>query len=214
MVTHIVRHVHSEEALISLACCLQRDADVLQRWVTEDVPGFSFAAKALAPDDTSPGRALAEFHRTLKERQAAVLVDALREHSSEMTLGDVQSLLTGEFGRQLEWVRMRDLQKSEPVRPSAPVRPTPHAPHAIDPDEVYAQNLCSYLESNPGWHASRDLRKQLGDPWRFQDMSLRLLQRGLIVRRGKYKTLEYARNPGPIEVQEASKTPGSRRRLK
>lgn len=214
VVTHIVRHVHSEEALLSFACCLQRNADVLQRWVTEDVPGFSFAAKAATPDDASPGRALAEFRRTFQERQAAVLVDALREHSSEMTLGDVQSILSGEFGRQLEWVRMRDLQRSEPVRHATPVRPKPHTRPEIDADKFYAQNICSYLESNPGWHSSKDLREQVSDPWRFQDVLARLLRRGLIVRRGRYKTLEFARNTGPTQAQEASRAPGPRRRSK
>lgn len=120
VVAYIENFVRTGEQLASLAALLGRNEDTLRRWVQEDatsslvIPPASDDAMVfgglLMHPETFPGGVLGDILHKVMEQQSAFIVQTLRDKSSVMTLGELQSVLNSKLGRLVADVRVKDIQ--------------------------------------------------------------------------------------------------------
>ena len=223
IIAHISRHVRTMDALASLARLLKYDANTLMRWLKEDAPDVVILPSI---EEHTPGFDLGlgigvssgildKLQRSLADSQAAMVVEHLREQAYEMTLGELEAVLSSRIGRLIAHITVRALiDPSLPLprlssgahgerrlprnviypQPPPPAR-TPPAPPPPAPlkGENYDSRMLEFLANHPGWNPPSVIRQALGEPFtEFPASVSRLQAKGLIVRQGKGRGTVYS----------------------
>jgi hypothetical protein len=187
VVEHIKRYVRSTSELEDLAVIMNRDVGLLYRWLGEDVPGFVLPPDAAVDEPAAGGRAfgIEALEARLLERQGVVLLEMLRDQSQQMTIHDLQVILTSHLGRYLAGMRLDHLfyptvTKSPPGRLGLQ-----RSAQAID------EAVVAYLHAHPGWVLASKVRVELNLTYSRLTSALRRL-RGSLKQRGRRAAAELA----------------------
>jgi hypothetical protein len=220
IIAHISRHVRTMDALASLARLLKYDANTLMRWLKEDAPDVIILPSVEEP---TPGLDLGlgvgissgildKLQRSLVDSQAAMVVALLREQAYEMTLGELDAVLSSRIGRLIAHLTVRALLDPSMPLPKlssgtrgerlrirnvlSPETPPPApAPSSSPPPSTknYDARMLEFLRNSPGWNPPSAIRKALGEPFNEFPAAVRRLQtKGLIVRQGKGRATVYS----------------------
>jgi len=221
IIAHISRHVRTMDTLASLARLLKYDANTLMRWLKEDAPDVVILPSV---EDPTPGFDLGlglgissgildKLQRSLVDSQAAMVVALLREQAYEMTLAELDAVLSSRIGRLISHLTVRALlDPSMPLPKLAngargegrlprnvlspetpPPAPTPPPPPPPPSKKNYDARMLEFLRKYPGWNPPSEIRNALGEPFsEFPAAVSRLQVKGLIVRQGKGRATVYS----------------------